>query len=462
MGRHRAFCLVVSIALCPKVWAVTSGCVLSADGTAVAGVELRVFASEPILDRYQRLVNREPRKALEGTTTDEDGGFVLEADLGHGRELHVDALGFAPEVVGGNLSGSLGVVLRKAPMVTGTVTIEGGGPVEGAIVIWSGFDGGEWIAFTDRAGRYEVPDPSKWAGEADVYHPGFGQFSDRVISTHSMVVDPTRVDIEIPAVETIAGRVVDADDGPVGGARISVGGWPVGLSDEAGRFHVQAGLGTTITAVHGDSVGRIDVDSRDVELRLAPGRWIRGRVIDGGSVSALPYASVTVWESRMFFIGRDVYADAEGRYEIGPLPAGLYGVVADSTADGWRNDHAEADLTRARQVSLEHRLERVWSISGRVVDHSGEPLAGSAVMMLGEGDPLVLGTGAMSAAPVAFTGCDGGFEYPLDEYLDTFRVAAIKKDFAPALTAWMKSDPHNGGIELTMPATSHSKVSRLR
>jgi len=336
-------------------------------------------------------------------------------------------------------------------MVTGTVTIEGGGPVEGAIVIWGGFNGGEWIAFTDRAGRYETPDPSKWAGEAEVYHPEYGHYSDRVISTRSMVVAPARVDIEIPAVETIAGRVVDAVGEPVAGARISVAGWPMAISDEVGGFFVQADLATVVTAVHGDSVARVEIDSREVELRLAPGRWIRGRVIDGGSGSALPFASVTVWESRWFIYGRDAFADAKGRYEVGPLPAGHYGVVADSTTDGWRHDRKEADLISARQVSLEHRLERVRSISGRVVDHSGEPLAGTSVVILEKDDPLVLGTGLMPAGSVVITGCDGGFEYPLDEYLDTFRVGAIKKDFAPALTAWLESDPHNGGIELTMP-----------
>ncbi len=346
MGRHRVLCLVVAIAWCPLVWAQSSGCVLSTDGEPVVGAELRVFASEPILDRYQRLVNREPRQVLEGTTTDEGGGFVLESNLGHGRELHVDAQGFAPEVVGGNLSGSLGVALQKAPMVTGAVTIEGGGPVEGAIVLWSGINGGEWIAFTDRAGRYEMPDPSKWSGDVEVFHPEFGHTSDRVISTHSMRVEPSRVDLEIPAVETIAGRVVDDRDEPVSGVRISVAGWPAALSDEAGRFQVQANLGTIITAIRGDSVARVEIDNRNVELRLAPGRWIRGRVIDDDSGSAIPFAGVTVWESRRFVFGRDVNADAEGRYEIGPLPAGIYGVVADSTTDGWRHDRTEADLNQ--------------------------------------------------------------------------------------------------------------------
>jgi len=175
-------------------------------------------------------------------------------------------------------------------------------------------------------------------------------------------------------------------------------------------------------------------------------------VIDGGSGSALPFAGVTVWESMRFFFGRDVYADAEGRYEIGPLSAGLYGVVADSTMDGWRNDQTEADLTRAGDVRLEHRLERVRSISGRVVDQSGEPVAGASVMMLGEGDPLVLGNGAMFAGPVAFTGCDGGFDYPLNGELQEFGLAAIKKNFAPAQTAWLDSDARTDRIELTLPA----------
>ncbi len=441
---------VVVIFLCPEIGAETTGCVLTADGHSVAGAEIRIVVAETVVERYRRLASGAARKVIERTQSDDAGRFALSAESDGRHEIHTVADGFAPKVVLPGTVGEIGVVVKAAPAVEGRVTTEEGRPVPGAVVIWSGGDGEVSTAVTDESGGYSVPDPAVWANQAEVFHPAFGASAPRI---HTRGFSPTaedRADVEVRSAEFVSGTVVDGSGEPVEGAIVTVAWRPMSVTDADGRFALRAVSGASVIATHGDRIARSSVDSRDLTLTVEPGRFIEGRVINPDGGGGVPHARVFVWDSTGFQAPVDVLADATGRFEIGPLPASDYRVGTRAASAGWSMAYEEANLKRVDRLDLVLRLERGGTVSGRVTDSDGSPVAGAVVLRLGEMDPLILGHSRNFGGQVGFTGCDGRFELPAPDDGEKYRVAAVKKGLAPAVSAWIEDSAGASPVRLTL------------
>jgi hypothetical protein len=259
---------------------------------------------------------------------------------------------------------------------------------------------------------------------------------------------------------------------PVPGARVRLGGGTLAraaLSDDTGRF-VFHGLGAgtyALRATKGNLASPIlgDVPTGDgapsggdagagspARLDLEVGRAVAGVVVDEGGH---PLAGAEV---RAEVALDDPLADAattkaDGRFALGPLPAGRFRVVARAPGYLLR---AAVNVTLASPASTsEARLElvRAASAEGRIVDGRGVPVEGAQVRYGGGGadladlavifEPLPLAAEAAAlaggagpgrgAAKVARTDARGAFH--LDELLPgPVHLAVTRAPFAPLVS----------------------------
>ena len=146
----------------------------------------------------------------------------------------------------------------------------------------------------------------------------------------------------------------------------------------------------------------------EVELELGVGdRQLFGRVVERGV--GLPSVAIRV-------AGLDAMTDAEGRYSIAGLPAGL----AFVTADRGRGGSGEGEALLRKTVVIGSQSQRLdfdfssYEVSGRAVLGDGSPAAGAPISFRAVADNDGNGGRAM-------TGPDGTFalRLPQGEYLVT-------------------------------------------
>ncbi len=137
----------------------------------------------------------------------------------------------------------------------------------------------------------------------------------------------------------------------------------------------------------GDAAAGAQSASRDTSAASTGGASIRGRVTDATG-RPLPRAEVRAGPNNDLPDGRVVLTDAEGRYEIGRLPAGTYTIIATKpnyVRAAWGEQRPEgpgkriqlADGQQLENVNV--RMARTGAVTGRVVDEFGDPVADVAV-----------------------------------------------------------------------------------
>ena len=155
-----------------------------------------------------------------------------------------------------------------------------------------------------------------------------------------------------------------------------------------------------------DLVASIELaeDATNATLKLAPGLVLAGRVTDSaGNVSnAQVRALLTPNQQEAASGGGIAYppglrirTDAEGRFEIKPLPPNSF-CVLDVSARGHGQDHRSVELTNTAgerielapfQLSIANRR-----VSGVVLDPDGKPLRRAMVNVMGETQPQSFST----------------------------------------------------------------------
>ncbi|HKE85728.1 MAG TPA: carboxypeptidase-like regulatory domain-containing protein, partial [Vicinamibacterales bacterium] len=122
--------------------------------------------------------------------------------------------------------------------------------------------------------------------------------------------------------------------------------------------------------------------------------FISGQVVEGGGTRAVPGATVTLYAATPRGPAREVIADAQGRYVFSGLHAGEFRLTARKT--GWRAGAyglatpaegigGSGDILTLAAGERARATVPVWRsaiIRGRVIDESGEPLAGARVSAL--------------------------------------------------------------------------------
>ncbi len=202
----------------------------------------------------------------------------------------------------------------------------------------------QWIA--DPKGQFssiipEVPDPvlrvrapGYETAEYDLSTVGAGQVVQGIV----VALNPGALSVE--------GTVTDASGGPVAGAsvyatdglegRAQTGGSPGAVSDQDGRFTLQALSESVreIVAIHSDyAPGSSPVELQpgqpaQVSIALAPGGVLEGTVREGGR----PVSGATL--SVFPRAGSRVETGDDGRYRISGLPAGEFTVMVRYPSDG--------------------------------------------------------------------------------------------------------------------------------
>ncbi len=152
------------------------------------------------------------------------------------------------------------------------------------------------------------------------------------------------------------------------------------LEAPAGAYHLWARQGSLTGRAPGPVAVTAGMTRNDVIVRLGPGAAVEGTVVESSTKSPIAGAEVTVHES---WFAEDVgkaETDAQGRFEISGIPAGIYLVSAhrDGFSGGSRDDIGLIAGGRFK-VSIALSRPESGSIEGLVLGAEGQPLGGVLV-----------------------------------------------------------------------------------
>lgn len=398
-------------------WEVTAG--LSVSGIVVDA------EGAPVVDANVRAASvgggaRAKQTNAWGVPTGKDGRFVLEGLIAGEYEIRASHTDFIePEsptkhtlAAGG--TDEVRIALEKGGKVVGLVVDAKRRPVPGARVElvgrrWTGND-----ARTGDDGRFELLNVQPGEHRVRATSGGWdelrapGTSDDDVQGEQVTVKSGQDAEVELVVEEqfgTIAGRVVDADGGPVDDAFVSYSresdsatqsgnrakqavrwsGWvqaPV-LTDEGGAFEltqIPIGKHTLIAQRKGGGEGtieHIETGSTGVVIRLAEGAAIRGKVVLAGG--GVPERFTILAQDEAQGVSRDEFFHAsEGAWQVSDLPPGKY-IVSVSATEG----AADTTVTLAAGASRDDvvlKLTPRVDVSGTVVDlETGAPIPNMSV-----------------------------------------------------------------------------------
>lgn len=268
-------------------------------------------------------------------------------------------------------------------------------------------------ATADADGRFEFPVRRAAVHRVHARSAGF-------VGTRRWCTGGTDVTVRVAAVAAVSGVVRDAATRePVAGATVRVtmaGTSPIDVSVELaqattvddGTFRFPQLPPTTISvrAMHerlADAHQQIELQAggeHQVELALAAGHVITGRVTDAVSGAPLPGAEVS--DDKSF--ARKVVADRDGRYRLPGCDANLGALMfarADGYAPGWLQQPT-SDEDGRRDIAM----RRAGSVRGRFVDEQGRGVGG---LFAGAGAQFEISIGEATDWHRASVEADGRF-----------------------------------------------------
>jgi hypothetical protein len=172
----------------------------------------------------------------------------------------------------------------------------------------------------------------------------------------------------------------------------------------SGRYRLSVSDDLHAPHVHELTIEDGDGSLAPVELRLAPGKRIAGRVTREGAPAADAVVTVELpWDPDAAPWQREprrAFTDAKGRFEIGGLATGSIKVSAKGARAASKARGIE--LSDGSFDNLELELEATGTIAGLVVDSKGNPL--SEAVVEGRG---ILEPGPWAKGPVVTARSDG-------------------------------------------------------
>lgn len=448
----------------------------------VAAAEIRLVRSSardslPSFLRAEDEIEEEPLEAF----SDAEGGFRFE-HLPAGRfELTAKADGFVRRTVKdiaieSGAANDLGeIALERGLALTGTVTDRRGKPLTGATV--SAFPpsatGVRAEARELLAGGQEIRSTKSEAnGRFSLDGLAHGETID-VIARLSGYVAATLPQLEMPPSQPVqlvlepaarvSGRVKTEQGEPVPGAVVAIrpvdAALPAGLSgsvadtDAAGTYVLQD-LEPGKMAVSASAKGFVSGEPvvlevgegrniEDVDLTLHRGAALEGTVSMPNGQPAIA-ARVTLRHSNRMpdrLLDLEVagasQTDGDGRFRMEGVPLGAQTVIA--TQPGYQPAVREIEV-RSGDNRVDLRLAEGFAVSGRVVDGSGRPLAGTPVNLLTSGPGMAEEDVSGSDGAFRFTGLGAG----------RYSVAAQKEGYGTARQEVQISDRAVDGVELRL------------
>ncbi len=273
--------------------------------------------------------------------------------------------------------------------VVNVVDTEGHG-VSGAEIEVGSADALPYGARTDARGHAEVGrlGESPWIVTARAR--GYDE------TTARNVRDGAALELVLHRLGSILVHVVDLHDKPVPNAHVGIAGtalWPAreGHTGEHGMVKL-AGLfagSYALRATEGGRASYIELgvmlaagEDKDLTLRLLPGRMIVAHVVDGDAEDSndIAGARVVLAESGISPFPLEAVTDKHGRAQLGPIAPGS--ATLSARADGFVGRGVVA-VPDALAGDVRIVLVRAGTLSGRVVDARGFPIASATIEIIG-------------------------------------------------------------------------------
>jgi beta-lactamase regulating signal transducer with metallopeptidase domain len=379
------------------------------------------------------------------------------------------AWGFENEMY--HATDALTVRLRRGTTMGGIVVYVGDQPVEGVTVVMTVSKYGAGKRPENPTGHeiyFEVPSTTGPDGRwrTDSVPPGAEEINLQLIHPDFVSDGTTTLGIKgrtptVAALQTqtdrqvlikgvkISGRVVDMQGKPIGGAEVvdSTRGLTFvdyvrrAFTDPEGRFHFHLPRGGDVTLTA--QVRGFEPASKKVaaeaggppsEFRLAPGRFLRGRVVDpkGKPIAGASIVIPSISKHKEIFLRR--WSDAEGRFEWDSAPA------ESVEFSIWAEGYVPRDpvLLAASNTEAIVVLKPAVGVSLRVVDAgTGKPIAEFSVQIVaaipGKAEFLPWG-------PATYGEFGGDFHTSFDAKNSPFRITVSASGYAPAQTRVFRGD----------------------
>jgi protocatechuate 3,4-dioxygenase beta subunit len=232
-----------------------------------------------------------------------------------------------------------------------------------------------WIVTARAAGYESLTRRSIREGERLVFTlRKLGAIEVRVLAGDQ----PTEATVVVAGSEIWPARSVET--GRTGHARIA--------SLASGSYALRATAGDRVSAIElGVTLER--GEEKEVVLRLAPGRFVSARVMDGeaSDASPIPHARVSLAEGGLSPFPLESTSDRDGRVRLGPFGPGpaLLSARAEGYVPKGLVEVPPLDGTAGEPVTLV--LVHAGTLKGRVVDARGFPIDGASLEIVGT-DPF--------------------------------------------------------------------------
>ncbi len=373
--------------------------------------------------------------------------FLPSPASGYARQWYrnADRAGASiPVVLTSGTRTNIDATLRRAAVVTGTITRPGGAPVSSSSVQIYDADGAFMDGtFSNAAGVYTLS--ALPAGAYKLQFNGVGSLlgewhnnrrtreeADTLTLTAGVT---TTINAELAVGASMTGRVTDRGTGAgLPGVRINLtaldgassanaetdaNGYYTATRAETGDYYVYFGANSPYLSEYFDNVVSFarftpvsltaGMTTTNINAALGAGAEITGIVsIPGGAPANNVYVCASAYGNLDF--AQCGYTDSNGRYRVGPLTPGEYQVYADGGrqyAPQYYNNAPDTNTAQRISISgssitnINMTLSAGALITGRVTNAANAPLA----------DVLVQVYPRNHTSPVhyAYTGADGGY-----------------------------------------------------